>query len=346
MSDKQKNGLILAAVIFVVTGVISVLTNAAAGKLFQGKDKDISGKNSFDSFMSELNLDGSSKLADMPTTKDFIAVVPVRGTIQGSTGSVGLNAGNNTYDHQLLLDYIDKLIDNSSNKGIILRLDTPGGTVYEADELYLKLLKYKEETGRPIWAYMESQCCSGGVYVASAADTVYANRITTTGSIGVIISAYDLSGLYEKLGVKEVNIVSAKNKDMGSAGKPMTDEQKAIYQGFVDEYYERFVGIVAEGRKMSVDKVKELADGRVYTASQAEKNGLIDGIKASEEFDAYVKDQSGVDYFYEPKTSNYLSGLLGSLSKSKEKSESEVLVELMHTLGSGVPMYYAEPIGR
>ena len=152
---------------------------------------------------------------------------------------------------------------------------------------------------------------------------------------------------YEKLGIKEVNIVSAKNKDMGSAGKPMTKEQRGIYQAVVDEYYQRFVEIVAEGRHMTVDQVKKLADGRIYTATQAVENGLIDGIKTSEEFDDYVKEKSGVSNFYEPNTSgNYFTSLFGSVAKTKEKSEAEVLVDLMNNLGSGVPMYYAEPIGE
>ncbi len=345
MSKKQTTGLIAAAIIFVAVGVISVLTNALSSKLAQKEgDKAVSG---FESFMNGLYGDDSLALADMPTARDFIAVVPVEGTIQASDNSNSIYGTTDGYNHNLLMQYVDKLIDNNYNKGIVLRMDTPGGTVYEADELYLKLKEYKEKTNRPIWAYMQSYCCSGGVYIASVADEEYANRITTTGSIGVIMSNYDMSGLYEKLGIKEVNIVSAKNKDMGSSGKPLTDEQKAIYQSVVDEYYEQFVEIVAEGRDMSVADVKKLADGRIYTAKQAVENGLIDGIKTSEEFNDYVKQKSGVDYFYEPsQTGGYLSGLFGSIASAKEKSESEVLVDLMNHLGSGVPMYYAEPIGK
>lgn len=343
MSKKQTTGLIIAAVIFVIVGVISVFSNVLSSKL-----SDKTGENTtsgFSSFMSGLYGDNSLALADMPTTQNFIAVVPVEGTIQASSDSASLYGTTDGYNHDLLMDYVDRLMDNDYNKGIILRMDTPGGTVYEADELYLKLKEYKEKTNRPIWAYMESYCCSGGVYIASAADEEYANRITTTGSIGVIISTYDMSGLYEKLGIKEVNIVSAKNKDMGTSGKAMTEEQMAIYQSVVDEYYEQFVEIVAEGRNMSIEDVKKLADGRIYTAKQAEENGLIDGIKTSEEFDDYVKAQSGVDYFYEPSSSGgYLSGIFGSLASTREKSEAEVLVDLMNNLGSGVPMYYAEPI--
>ena len=342
MSKKQTTGLVVAAIIFAVVGVISVFTNALSSKLTAKQESTTAEINNV---MDMLYGSDNLALSDMPKDKDFIAILPIEGTIQASaTGAGGLSTATNGYNHDLLMNYVDKLMKASNNKGIILRLDTPGGTVYEADELYLKLMKYKEETGRPIWAYMESQCCSGGVYLASSADEQYANRITTTGSIGVIISNYDMSGLYDKLGIKEDNIVSAKNKDMGSAGKPMTTEQRAIFQAIVDEYYEQFVGIVANGRNMSVEDVKKLADGRIYTANQALDNGLIDGIKTKEEFDDYVKEQSGVDNFYEPSSSaGYLSQIFGSIASTKEKSESEVLVELMDRLGSGVPMYYAKP---
>ena len=344
MKEKQTTGLIIAAIIFVVVGVISVLTNALSSKI-ASKEKATS-KN-LDGFMDQLYGSEDLALADMPATGDYIAIVPIEGTIQASGEVSGIQAVANGYDHDMLMKYVDKLIKSDNNKGIVLKLDTPGGAVYQADELYLKLMEYKEKTGRPIWAYMESTCCSGGVYLASSADEQYANRNTTTGSIGVIISSYDLSGLYEKIGVKEANIVSAKNKDMGSMGKPMTAEQKAIYQGIVDEAYEQFVGIVAKARNMSVEDVKALADGRIYTATQAVDNGLIDGIKTEEEFDQYVKDQSGVSKFYKPGSgAGYLSKLFGSASKVKPKSEAEVLVDLVDRLGSGVPMYYARPYGE
>ncbi len=344
MKQKQTTGLIIAAVIFVVAGVISVLTNALSSRLTSKEDNAAKGLNSI---IDQLYGSEDLALADMPSTGDFIAVVPVKGTIQATQSTNGISATTGDYNHKLLMDYVDKLIDSDNNKGIILKLDTPGGAVYQADELYLKLMEYKEKTGRPIWAYMESTCCSGGVYIASSADEQYANRNTTTGSIGVIISSYDLSKLYEKIGVKEANIVSAKNKDMGSMGKPMTAEQKAIYQAIVDEAYDQFVSIVANGRNMSVEDVKALADGRIYTASQAVDNGLIDGIKTEEEFEDYVKEQSNVSKFYSPKnTAGYLSQLFGSVAKTKERSEAEVLVDLIDRIGSGVPMYYARPYGE
>lgn len=342
MSKKQTTGLIVAAVIFVVVGIISVITNTVSSKTTSS-----SNMSELEEMMESMYGTSHEALTGMPTTEDFIAVLPIEGTIQASTGDSSLYGTTEAYNHDMLMEYVNVLMKNDYNKGIVLRLNTPGGTVYEADELYMKLMEYKETTGRPIWAYMESQCCSGGVYLAAAANEQYANRITTTGSIGVIMSTYDMSELYEKLGIKEVNIVSSENKDMGTAAKPMTSEQKAIYQSFVDEYYNRFVEIVATGRNMSVEEVKKLADGRIYTASQAVENGLIDGIKSSEEFDEYVKEQSGVDQFFEPSSElNPWAQLFGMMSSTKEKSEAEVLVELMNDLGSGVPMYYAEPIGK
>lgn len=346
MSKKQTTWLVVAALIFVVTGVISVITNAISHKMEASSE---GGGSSFSSLMEDFYGTGgvAAALSDMPVAQDFIAVVPVEGTIQATADS-SVYGTSNAYNHDLMMEYIDHLIESNNNKGIILSMDTPGGTVYEADELYLKLKEYKEKTNRPVWAYMKSYCCSGGVYIASSADEQYANRNTTTGSIGVIISSYDMSALYEKLGIKEVNIVSAENKDMGSAGKPMTQEQIAIYQSVVDEAYNQFVDIVAEARNLSVAEVKKLADGRIYTAKQAEEHGLIDGIMGEEEFYDYVEKQSGISNFYEPKTTmqSYFSMLFGSVQSLKEKSESEVLIDWSKQLGSGVPMYYAKPIGR
>lgn len=340
MKKKQIVGLLIAAAVFVAVGVISVLTNALSGMLATS-----SGGSDFDMMLESLYGTSNEALMDMPTMEDFIAVVPIQGTIQSSSDAAAYGSVA-SYNHDMLMEYVNLLMENEYNKGIVLRLNTPGGTVYESDELYLKLLEYKETTGRPIWAYMENQCCSGGVYLASSADEQYANRNTTTGSIGVIISTYDMSGLYEKLGLKEVNIVSSKNKAMGSAGTPMTEEQLSIYQAVVDETYEQFVSVVAEGRDMSVEEVKKLADGRIYTAMQAVENGLIDGIKTADEFDTYIREQSGVDLFYEPVAEvDFFTQLFGMSSQFKEKSEAEVLVNLMNEVGSGVPMYYAETIG-
>lgn len=192
---------------------------------------------------------------------------------------------------------------------------------------------------------MNSYAASGGYYLAMAADEIYANRNTVTGSIGVIMSTYDMSALYEKLGIKEVNIASGDNKAMGSTGTAMTDEQLAIYQAYVDETYEQFVDVIEKGRNMDEATVKSLADGRIYTAQQALELDLIDGICGYEEYTESLLEK--FDYtvsFYEPSNESisYFSSLFSSLSSLIPKSDSQILKELAESTESGVLMYYAK----
>ena len=208
---------------------------------------------------------------DTPTG-DNIAVLDIIGTISENDGY--------TYDQQYLLSSIDTIIEDKHNKALLLHIDTPGGTVYETDELYLKIMEYKAITGRPVYAAVENYAASGGYYIACAADAIYANRNATTGSIGVIMGEFlDLSELLDNVGVGVSYVATGPNKAMGNSYEPLTDEQKAIYQEICDESFAQFVGIIAEGRNMSEDAVRVLADGRIYTAKQALQNGLIDGIE-------------------------------------------------------------------
>ena len=213
MNKKQIGGLVIAAILFIMVGVSSVLTNTWSEKIL---------KESMGELLTEV--DGFN-----PPSGDYIAIVTVQGTIQEQTetGVFDLPVG---YQHITTLDYIDNLMDDSDNKGILLYVDSPGGTVYESEELYLKLKEYKEETGRPIWDYMAHYAASGGYMISMAADKIYANPNTTTGSIGVIMSGFDMTGLYEKLGIRYFSITSGEYKDSSK----MTEEQIAIYQEQVD----------------------------------------------------------------------------------------------------------------
>lgn len=327
MNKKQVWGLVVAAIIFVVVGIIGVVTNVVSG--------------SFET-ASTIFEDGTYGY-DTPVAEDYVAVLDISGTIQASPEDTGVFAAATTgYDHDTLMSYVDRLMDDPNNKGIVLTLDTPGGTVYESDEFYLKLMEYKEKTGNPIYSYMESMCCSGGYYIAAASNEMYANRNTWTGSIGVIISSYNYAGLFDKIGVEEVNIVSGDNKAMGHPGEKMTPEQEAIFQGLVDEAYEQFVDVAAKGRNMDVAKMKELADGRVYTAKQATENGLIDGIKSEEEFMDYVQGAVGEDVtIYTPTaySTDYFSQLFGMAKSTGSLTELQLIQQLMEKEGSGVPMY-------
>lgn len=208
-----------------------------------------------------------------PAVGNHIAVLDIMGTISENDGY--------TYDQQYLLDSIDTMMEDDSNKALLLHIDTPGGTVYETDELYLKIMEYKAYTNRPVYAAVENYAASGGYYVACAADAIYANRNATTGSIGVIMGEFlDLSELLDNIGVGVSYVATGPNKAMGNSYEPLTDEQRAIYQEICDESFDQFVGIIAEGRNMDEADVRVLADGRVYTAKQAAANGLIDGIES------------------------------------------------------------------
>lgn len=324
MKKKQMIALAVAAAIFIVTGIMSVLTNTLSQNLWE----------------SELESILSGDFVFQPPLNDHIAVVEVAGTIEQQTEE-GLFDDAQSYKHQTTMEYIDALIQDSSNKAMLLYVDSPGGTVYESEELYLKLQEYKEKTGRPIWGYMSHYAASGGYMISMACDKIYANANTTTGSIGVILSGYDMTGLYEKLGIRYVSITSGANKDSSR----LTEEQIAIYQSQIDEYYEKFVGIVAEGRQMPADTVKALADGRTYTAKQALDNGLIDQISLFEEMKEEMQEEMGTDVLYQLESpDSVLSSVFSRIESLIPKSEAQVLTETADRMESGVPMYYAEQL--
>ncbi len=326
MKKKQLIGLVVAAGLFIVVGVSSVVTNTISRKSLDQTVKEA------------LTLTGGVNF-DAPK-KDYIAVVEVSGTIQEQTQS-NLFETAQSYQHNTTLDYIDELIDDENNQGMLLYVDSPGGAVYESEELYLKLQEYKEKTGRPIWDYMAHYAASGGYMVSVPADKIYANPNTTTGSIGVIMSGYDMTELYEKLGIRYVSITSGKNKDSSQ----MTEEQIAIYQSQVDECYESFVEKVADGRNMSRKDVKKLADGRTYTAKQAKENGLIDEIGLYEDVKDEMSRELGVSEFYQlESTDNIFAELFSKASELVPKSEAQILKETAAEEESGVLMYYAEQL--
>ena len=324
MKKKQIGGLIVAAVLFIAVGVSSVLTNAVAQNLLQA------------SMVEMLTTDYGY---DTPGY-DYIAVVNVVGTIQEQTATSIFEIAEG-YQHTDTMDYIDNLMYDGNNKGILLYVDSPGGAVYESEELYEKLKEYKEASGNPVWTYMSHYAASGGYMISMATDRIFANANTTTGSIGVIMSGLDMTGLYEKLGIRYVSIASGDFKDSSM----LTDEQIAVYQEQVDEYYGKFEMIVAEGRDMPEEEVRTLADGRTYTAQQALENGLIDQISSYEDMKTVMSDELDVWDFYEPiSEENVFASFFSELKELVPKSEAQILKETASSMESGVPMYYAEQL--
>lgn len=263
----------------------------------------------FGNLFGAISSVGTDTYTESQVQGDRIDVFYIEGTI---------SSDSTTYNHTWTLNQIDALIDNQNNKGILLYVNSPGGGIYESDELYLKLKEYKEITGRPVYAYMAQTAASGGLYVSMAADKIYANRMTMTGSIGVIMSSVDTTGLQKLIGIKEENITSGPNKAMGN---PLTEEQRRILQSLVDESYDIFVDIVAENRQLDETKVREIADGRVYSATQAKDLGLIDEVGSYEEAVQNLVDTynlQGCEIYHQSAPKSALEELLSSVETKLE----------------------------
>jgi protease-4 len=311
-----------------------------------------------------LSLDIGGETTPLPED-DYLARISVVGEIGDYNDPYTSSA--DSYHHDWTMETIDRLIDDENNKGLLLYVDSPGGSVYESDEIYLKIMAYKEATERPVYVYMGSMAASGGYYISAPADKIYANRNTWTGSIGVIIGTlFDVSGFLEKNGVKATEITSGANKGMGGYFEPMTDEQRALFQGLVDEAYEQFVGIIAEGRGMSEDSVKQIADGRILTAKQALDVNLIDEIALEGDAIESIKEEMGdpdldvanLDFTGQPSLSLFnsplvkifpipagLEGLLNDTNEAGKQVDAAVSGDVARVLeltqqGERVPIKY------
>lgn len=340
MKTKQIISIVITGVVIIAVGITGVASNVIGSKLIKQNKTETSSivKDMFSSVSGDSNI-------ELPN-KDFVGVINIEGEI-GASSSNSLTS-DSTYNHDFYLKYIEKMEKSDKNKGILLYVDSPGGAVYESDEMYLKLMEYKEKTKRPIWAYFASQACSGGYYISMAADKIYANRNCWTGSIGVIVSLTNCKKLYDKLGIKEIDITSGKNKAMGSQGLELTKEQRGILQSLVDEAYDQFVGIVADGRKMDKSAVKKIADGRIYSAKQAKEINLVDEVGSlKDEKKAFAKEAGFSEdiTYYTPERdslSGMFSSIFGAVKDIVPKSDIDLAEDIVQNNGNGVLKYYAK----
>jgi len=173
---------------------------------------------------------------------------------------------------------LKKAGDDREVRALIVRINSPGGTVTASDIVFRELEMFKRRTRVPVVAVMMDVAASGGYYVALAADTIIAHPTTVTGSIGTIMISLNAEGLMQKLGVATTAIKSAEHKDMGSPFRALTPEERAIFQSVIDDLQRQFLAKVVARRKLSPEVVRKLADGRVYTADQALAHGLVDRI--------------------------------------------------------------------
>ena len=246
---------------------------------------------------------------------------PVFGTIDDTSAPTALRK-------------IKAAIDDESIDGLYLEIDTPGGGVTLADELHDAILRFRKSSeGRFVFVHMGDLCCSGGYYTAVGADWIMARPTTLTGSIGVIMSTFNIAELAHKIGVTDVTIASGENKDLLNPLKPVKPEHVKILEEPIKQLYERFVGIVAEGRDLPIEVVRQLADGRVFTADDALKRKLVDSIGHEDEAIEQIKKLADGDvriYGYRKKN-GFMSILENSLlfesSDSLIKKTKAALIE-------------------
>ncbi len=216
-----------------------------------------------------------------------IARIIIEGPINGATRKFVLRAL--------------RQIEEREFPGLLLRIDSPGGTVGDSQEIHSALLRLREK-GCHVVASFGNISASGGVYIGVAADKIVANPGTITGSIGVIIRGNNLSKLLEKIGIKFETIKSGTYKDILSPDRALTKEEKDLLQSLIDSSYEQFVEAVAKGRNLSPEKVKTFADGRVFTGSQAKELGLVDELGDEDQAKHVLSKLANVDEKIKPVT--------------------------------------------
>jgi protease-4 len=193
-------------------------------------------------------------------TDNRIGIVDITGVIQSS---------------QNIIKQIKSFRNDKHIRGIILRIDSPGGAVGPSQEIYDEVLKTRK-SGKIIYASMGTLAASGGYYIASAADQIFAHPGTLTGSIGVIMAFSNAQGLLEKIGLKPEIIKAGKYKDIGSPTRSMNQIEKSLLQDVVTDVHQQFIEAIANGRGMSIAEITKIADGRIFTGRQAYSLKLVD----------------------------------------------------------------------
>ena len=207
-----------------------------------------------------------------------VGVIPIEGVIS---------------DAKEIIDQIKEFDENDKIRAVVLRLDTPGGSVAPAQEIYQAVLELRKK--KKVVASMGSVAASGGYLIAVAADQILANSGTITGSISAVMHYANVEELLKKIGLRSSVIKSGKFKDMGSPTREMTNEERAMIQAIVDDINDQFVKAISENRNIPPAKILPLADGRVFTGRQAKELGLIDGLGSLQDAVLLAARLSGID---------------------------------------------------
>ncbi len=211
--------------------------------------------------------------------------------------------------------WLKRAADDPSVKAIVLRVNSPGGTVAASQEIATQIRQFKEQAKKPVVVSMGDVAASGGYYISVYADKIVAQPGTTTGSIGVISLFFSIEELLKNLGIKPEVFKAGKYKDLFRGLRPLSDEERALMQQYVDEFYEQFIRAVSEGRQLPLERVRELATGQVYSGAQALQLGLIDQLgdldKAVEIARELAQAPDAITVEYRPPTPGLLDLLFG-----------------------------------
>lgn len=275
-----------------------------------------------------------------------IAVINIEGTIMDSGEQPGMFQSQG-YNHTLVIESLKQILDDDTIKGVMLNVNSPGGGVYESAEIHKYLQQIKED-GKTIYSSMGGMAASGGYYVSAPADQIFASNETMTGSIGVIMQSINYSQLAEDFGVEFETYASGDMKEMLGGHRDPTEEESEYVRSMVDDMYQDFVDVVAEGREMSDEEVKNLADGRIYMGEDAMENGLVDQMGYFEDaMKALEKEIGGnpqvIEYGYNGHNNFSLSYKAKNLlSEITGRSDIDKIESLLDNRQGMTPMYLYE----
>jgi len=231
-------------------------------------------------------------------------------------------------------EQLDRARSDRAVKGLLLRINSPGGGVTASDELYHELIKFKKDTGVKVLAHIMDIGTSGAYYTALSADLITAQPTSVTGSIGVIMYSFDSTSLMQKIGLQTVEISSGTHKGMGSPFRPLAPEERAIFQNVIDSLQGRFVSTVTESRKLPLETVRSLSDGRIFTSQEAQAAGLIDSIGYLDDAIDQVKNLAHV------KKASVVTYIRPGEYRSNLYSQNLINIEMGEVMGPGAHFLY------
>ena len=226
--------------------------------------------------------------------RDKIAVIDVDGLLINRRKHGWMQEGDNPVS--LFVEKLDKAASDRNVKAVVLRINSPGGTVAASDIMYHSLREFKRNTGKPVITCILGLGCSGAYYLACGSDGIVAQPGSVTGSIGTIMHTFSVAGTMEKIGVKAVAIKSGELQDLGSPLHDLKDEERKVLEGIVTQFFEQFLNVVEKNRKdIGEQKLRELADGRVFTAEEAFEEKLIDRVGYPADGIEWAKKLAGLE---------------------------------------------------